>query len=81
MPELDASGTPLLVTRTQYVWAVSVRIWFGNDEWYDGVGEDDSPTSAESNAYKRACAHAGIGLHLYDDFWLHERLKKEDTDE
>jgi len=56
--------------------AVSVRVQFSDDEWYDAVGEGDTPTSAESNAYKRACAHAGIGLHLYCDdkpenrYWL-----------
>ena len=60
--------------------AVSVRVQFSDDEWYDAVGEGDTPTSAESNAYKRACAHAGIGLHLYGNYWLHERLKKA-TDE
>ena len=57
--------------------AVSVRLQFADDEWYDAVGEGDTPTAAESNAYKRACAHAGIGLHLYCDdedeknqYWL-----------
>lgn len=61
-----------------YIWAVTVRVQFADDEWYDAVGEGDTPTSAESNAYKRACAHAGIGLHLYDSkFWLHGRLKQE----
>lgn len=62
--------------REVWLWAVSVRLYLEPDEWYDAVGEGDSPTSAESNAYKRACAHAGIGLHLYGGFWLHERLKK-----
>ena len=61
--------------------AVSVRIQFSDDEWYDGVGEGDTPTSAESNAYKRACAHAGIGLHLYESddspFWLHGKLQRD----
>jgi len=65
--------------------AVSVRVQFSDDEWYDAVGEGDTPTAAESNAYKRACAHAGIGLHLYCDeqkpanqYWLHNVLAKED---
>lgn len=58
------------------VWSVAVRVWLGEDEWYDGVGTDSDADSAESQAYKRACAHAGIGLHLYGSFWLHERLKK-----
>ena len=76
LPELADDGKPLLVTRTQYVWAVSVRLYISDDEWYDAVGEDSDPASAESNAYKRACAHAGIGLHLYCDdrpenrYWL-----------
>ena len=60
--------------------AVSVRVQFSDDEWYDAVGEGDTPTSAESNAYKRACAHAGIGLHLYGDFWLHGRLQRSDDE-
>lgn len=63
--------------RESYIWSVAVRLYLDEDEWYDAVGEGDTPTSAESNAYKRACAHAGIGLHLYGGFWLHERLKKE----
>lgn len=79
LPEVDSQGTPLLITRTQYVYAVSVRLFIDTDEWYDAVGEADSPTSAESNAYKRACAHAGIGLHLYDDnFWLNGRLQRDE---
>ena len=61
-------------------WAVAVRIFLDSDEWYDGVGEDSNPNAAESNAYKRACAHAGIGLHLYGDFWLHGRLQRDDND-
>lgn len=47
------------------------------DERYGGVGEDTTPTAAESNAFKRACAKAGIGLHLYGDYWLHGRLEEE----
>ncbi len=57
------------------LWAVSGVLTIG-DEQYGGVGEDTTPTAAESNAYKRACAHAGIGLHLYGGYWLHERLNK-----
>lgn len=59
------------------VWAVAGELTLG-DEVYGSVGEDNTPTSAESNAFKRACAHAGVGLHLYDEgFWLHGRLIKE----
>lgn len=66
------------------VWAVAGELTLG-DEVYGSVGEDGepgkkigSPTSAESNAFKRACAHAGVGLHLYDEgFWLHGRLQKK----
>ena len=59
------------------VWAVSGVLTIG-DERYGAVGEDTTPTAAESNAYKRACAHAGIGLHLYDDgYWLHGKLERE----
>ena len=58
-------------------WTVAVRVGFGSDEWYDGVGTDASADAAESQAYKRACAHAGIGLHLYGDYWLYGRLKQE----
>ena len=47
-------------------------------ETYGAVGEDKTPTSAESNAFKRACAKAGIGLHLYEHYWVHERLKKDE---
>ena len=56
------------------LWTVSGVLTIG-DEKYGAVGEDTTPTAAESNAYKRACAHAGIGLHLYGGYWLHERLK------
>ena len=51
-------------------WAVAVRIQFADTEYYDGVGFDKDATHAESQAYKRACAHAGIGLHLYGEYWL-----------
>ncbi len=64
------------------VWAVAVAFTIDGCD-YHGVGEDDSPTAAESNAYKRACAHAGIGLHLYNrsGYWLHGRLVKDSDDE
>ncbi len=87
MPEFDGNEKALLVQRTQYVWAVSVRLHISADEWYDAVGEDSDPASAESNAYKRACAHAGIGLHLYTDdreenrYWLTGVLNKQINDE
>lgn len=58
-------------------WSVAVRLWLSPDEWYDGVGTDSDADKAESQAYKRACAHAGIGLHLYGDYWLHGRLQKD----
>lgn len=58
------------------VWAVAGELTI-DGEIYGAVGEDDSPTSAESNAFKRACAKAGIGLHLYQDYWLHGRLSEE----
>jgi len=57
------------------VWAVVGALTIDGVR-YAGVGEDSTPTSAESNAYKRACAHAGIGLHLYGGYWLHDRLVK-----
>ena len=56
-------------------WVVQVRISFSDDESYDGLGEDQSALAAESNAYKRACAHAGIGLHLYGSYWLYDYLE------
>lgn len=64
------------VTHVDGVWAVVGELVVGNTV-YGAVGEDNTPTSAESNAFKRACAKAGIGLHLYGQFWLHDRLKKE----
>ena len=72
----DREGT---LTWAPPVWAVAVEFTFEGSV-YAGVGEDDSPTAAESNAYKRACAHAGIGLHLYGDYWLHGRLVKGNGD-
>jgi len=63
------------------VWAVTVELEL-DGQVFAAVGEDDSAASAESNGYKRACAHAGIGLHLYDEdgYWLHTRLQKGDAD-
>lgn len=75
---LNYGGYDYRVTSAQHagdVWAVTVELTI-EGETYGAVGEDKSPTAAESNAFKRACAHAGIGLHLYGGFWLHERLKK-----
>ena len=71
------SWEPLSVMHADQKWVVIGHLTIA-DERYGGVGEDDSsPTSAESNAFKRACAKAGIGLHLYQDFWLHDRLVEE----
>ncbi len=84
----------LLLVHPGYSWQVSNMV-FANDVWavagwltiddvpYGAVGEADTPTSAESNAFKRACAKAGIGLHLYDEvgYWLHGRLVKGNGDE
>jgi hypothetical protein len=50
------------------------------DEVYGAVGEDKTPTAAESNAFKRACAKAGIGLHLYDHYWLHRELERQNVE-
>ena len=60
------------------VWAITVEFIIDGSR-YGGVGEDDSPAAAESNAYKRALSHAGIGLHLYNrkGYWLHGRLQKD----
>ena len=71
------------VMEAQGVWAVTGTLFLGeqpedDSQSYSAVGEDSTPTAAESNAFKRACAHAGVGLHLYGDFWLHDRLLKED---
>ena len=60
-------------------WAVSGQLDIG-DETYGGVGTDDDADKAESQAYKRACSRAGIGLHLYGDYWLHGRLEQGDDD-
>ena len=69
------SWTARQATYADNTWVVVGNLTIG-DETYGAVGEDDAPAAAESNAFKRACAKAGIGLHLYEDFWLHERLQK-----
>lgn len=68
------------LTFADSTWAAVGELTLG-DEVYGAVGEDNTPTSAESNAFKRACAHAGIGLHLYDNYWLHGRLLRETASE
>ena len=75
----DHSYRVLSVTYAGGVWAVTVEFEIDGSA-YGGVGEDSTPTAAESNAYKRALSHAGIGLHLYnrDGFWLHGRLEQGD---
>lgn len=64
-------------------WSVAVRVYLDMDEWYDGAGTDVSADKAESQAYKRACAHAGIGLHLWHKgtFWLPTSLEKHKEDD
>ena len=81
-PVKDDNGKPRFDDWVPPVWAIAVEFTFEGSV-YAGVGEDDSPTAAESNAYKRACAHAGIGLHLYNrkGYWLHGRLVKGNGDE
>ncbi len=66
--------------------SVSVRIQFSDDEWYDGAATDTDAEIAESQAYKRACAHGGIGLHLWckdDDggYWLPAFFEADTDDE
>ena len=80
-PVMDDDGKKRFDDWAPPVWAIGVAFTIDGCD-YHGVGEDDSPTSAESNAYKRACAHAGIGLHLYnrDGYWLHGRLIKDSDD-
>ena len=70
------SWRPTAMTQGSDGWAVMGELTLG-DEVYGAVGEDKTPTAAESNAFKRACAKAGIGLHLYDNYWLHGQLSKE----
>ncbi len=96
-PALDYVSWPhynqrLLLHYPDHGWDITSLV-FANSVWavagvltidgvrYAGVGEDTTPTAAESNAYKRACAHAGIGLHLYGGYWLHDRLVKGNDDE
>lgn len=69
------SWRPTTITHVDGVWAVLGELTLG-DETYGAVGEDKTPTAAESNAFKRACAKAGIGLHLYDHYWLSRELEK-----
>ncbi len=76
----DHSWEVTSVMEANGTWAVAGKLTI-DDVSYAGVGEDTTPTSAESNAYKRACAHAGIGLHLYGGYWLYGRLEKDATDE
>lgn len=69
------SWRPTSVMEAGGLWVVMGELDL-DGETYGAVGEDNAPAAAESNAFKRACAKAGIGLHLYGNFWLHERLKK-----
>lgn len=68
-------------------WVVAGALTLPSGDTYSAVGEDDTATSAESNAFKRACSKAGIGLHLYEDrdkgnpYWLHTRLLELSGDE
>lgn len=58
-------------------WLCHGNITFrlGDDGQYcsfDGIGthpalDEESPKAAESDAFKRACMKAGVGLHLYTD--------------
>ena len=82
-PDPDAE-IPGDLTWMPPVWAVAVEFIIEGTR-YAGVGSSDDPLSAESNAYKRACSHAGIGLHLYEKlpktpYWLHDTLSKELSD-
>lgn len=80
---LHHGGHSYTVTHVVYgdgMWTVAVQLSFG-DETYGGVGTDESADNAESQAYKRACAHAGIGLHLYGSYWLHGRLRRDLNDQ
>ncbi len=61
-------------------WAVAGELTIDGVS-YAGVGTDASADNAESQAYKRAAAHAGIGLHLYGGYWLYGRLEKDAADE
>ncbi len=80
---MEAAGVWVVVGELDLTGSTRVEVGDHAMEYqnvYAGVGEDDAPASAESNAYKRACAHAGIGLHLYGDYWLHSRLEQSDDD-
>jgi hypothetical protein len=70
------SWRPTAIVEGGEGWAVMGELTLG-DEIYGAVGEDKTPTAAESNAFKRACAKAGIGLHLYDHYWLYRELEKQ----
>lgn len=77
-PVVDDNGKKRFDDWAPPVWAVAVQFVIEGTR-YAGVGSADDPLSAESNAYKRACSHAGIGLHLYQKlpkipYWLHDRL-------
>ena len=81
----------LLLHHDDYQWRVTALV-YGGERWavsgqlnigdltYGGVAGDADPEAAESQAYKRACSKAGIGLHLYGDYWLHGRLEQGDDD-
>ena len=43
----------------------------------DGIGEDDTPKNAASDAFKRAAVMEGYGLHLRGDYWLEAQLGKD----
>ncbi len=80
----DYSWTVTTIVAGANGWAVAGDLRLEKDgPCYSGTGEDaESVASAESQAYKRACAKAGIGLHLYDEdgYWLHGRLVKGNDD-
>ena len=79
------SWTITTIVEGGMTWAVAGELRLVVDgPRYAGTGEDEgSVTSAESQAFKRACAKAGIGLHLYDEdgYWLHGRLVKGNDDD
>lgn len=60
---------------------VSVVGWLtltvdGRESTYSGTGSskdldrDNAVETAEAQSFKRACAKAGLGLHLYGGYWL-----------
>ena len=75
----ESNRDSTMTTTVTTTWAVTVEFEIDGSV-YGGGGEDSSPAAAESNAYKRALAHAGIGLHLYNrkGYWLHGRLEQGD---